>query len=73
MSRSSGKMLVRNPTRKISDATKSDDRSDWVFFATKSLTVQTSMMTTKARMGFIERSSSMAGTGSLQATVPAGA
>ena len=53
-SRSSGKMPVRKPTRKISEATNSDDSSDLVFLATYSLTVQTAMTTTKATTGFVE-------------------
>ena len=53
-SRSSGKIPVRKPTRKISEATKSEDSSDFVFLATYSLTVQTAMTTTKATTGFIE-------------------
>ena len=57
-SRSSGKTLVRNPTRKISDATNSDDKIDFVRFATRSLIVHTSMTTTNASTGFINRSSS---------------
>ena len=51
-SRSSGKMPVRNPMKKMIEATNSDDSSDLVFLATKSLMVQTSMTTTNARTGF---------------------
>ena len=52
-SRSSGKMPVRNPIRKMIEATNSEESKDLVFFATKSLTVHTSMTTTNARTGFI--------------------
>ena len=51
-SRSSGKMPVRKPTRKISEATNSELSSDLVFFATYSLTVHTAMTTTNASTGF---------------------
>ncbi len=52
-SRSSGKMPVRNPMKKMIEATNSEESKDFVFFATMSLTVQTSMTTTNARTGFI--------------------
>ena len=45
--RSSGKMSVNNPMRKMIEATRSEGSEDLVFFAMKSLTVHTSM-TTKA-------------------------
>ena len=46
--RSSGKMSVNNPMRKMIEATRSEESKDLVFFAMKSLTVHTSMTTTKA-------------------------
>ena len=51
--RSSGKMSVRKPMKKMMDATNSDDSSDCVFFATQSLTVQTAMTMAKASTAFI--------------------
>ena len=61
--RSSGKIPDRNPTRKISDATNSEDSSDLVLRATYSLTVQTAMTTTKATIGFVEFHVSSSGIG----------
>ena len=61
VSRSSGNRPVRNPIRKMIEATNSDDSSDFVFFATKSLMVHTSMTTVKATTGFIELSSGEGG------------
>ncbi len=57
-SRSSGKTPVRKPTRKMMEATKSEDSRDRVFFATRSLTVQTSMTMTNASTGFTVASAS---------------
>ena len=51
--RSGGNRPVMKPTRKISDATKRLDSRDWVFLATQSLMVQTSMTTTKATTAFM--------------------
>ena len=51
-SRSSGKMPVRKPIRKMIDATNSDDSSDLVRLATKSLIVHTSMTMTNASIEF---------------------
>ena len=56
-SRSSGKIPDRNPTRKISEATNSEDSKDLVLRATNSLTVHTAMTTTKATIGFMPTSS----------------
>ena len=53
-SRSSGKTLVRNPIRKMIEATNSEESRDFVLFATRSLTVQTSMTTTNATTGFMQ-------------------
>jgi hypothetical protein len=52
-SRSSGKRLVRKPMKKMIEATKSEDSSDLVLLATRSLMVHTSMTMTKASTGFI--------------------
>ena len=51
--RSSGKMSVRKPMKKMIEATKSEESRDWVFFATQSLTVHTAMTMAKASTAFI--------------------
>lgn len=52
-SRSSGKMPVRKPVRKMMEATNSEESLEFVFFATRSLTVQMAITMTNASTAFM--------------------
>lgn len=57
-SRSSGKIPVRKPVKKVTDATNSEESLESVFCATRSLTVQTAITTANARAEFMAAPSS---------------